>query len=67
VLKNKSFLYRFLILFLIFALVGACVLGPLASSGTLKAPWIYLVLGLYSGSFVLLIVINEIVIHHQKK
>lgn len=66
-LKNKPFLYRFLILFLIFALVGASVLGPLASAGTLKAPWIYLVLGIYLGSFVLLITINEIVIHHQKK
>jgi hypothetical protein len=67
VLKNKPFLYRFLILFLVFTLLGAAVLAPLASSGTLKSPWIYIVLGIYLGSFVLLIVINEIVIAHQKK
>jgi hypothetical protein len=64
---SKSVGYRLLIFFLVFALIGAAILAPLGASHTLTAPWIYIVLGVWCGLFLLSFLINEIVIRHTKK
>jgi hypothetical protein len=64
---KKTFLYRFLVLLVVYVFLGAVILGSLASSGQLPSWELWTLLGVFLGAFGLTVLINELVIRQKKQ
>jgi hypothetical protein len=64
---KKSFLYRFFVLLLAYLLCWAFILGFLSSVKDVPSVILWSVFGAGIGLFILILVINEIIIHKKRK
>lgn len=64
---KKSFLYRFVVILIVYVFLGAVILGSLASAGQLPSWELWTFLGVFIGAFALTVGINEYVIYRKKK
>lgn len=63
---KKNFFYRFIVLLVVFSLVGAILLTSLAAVQGLSTSVFWIIFGSYLGLFVVVVVVNEILVHKKK-
>jgi protein-S-isoprenylcysteine O-methyltransferase Ste14 len=64
-MNQKSFLYRFVVLSLVYLFFAATILIALSSSGVLP-PWAFWTLfGVLVGGYLLLLIINELIVRKK--
>jgi len=64
---RKTFRYRFLVLFVAFALFGGVFFGALAGGNVLPGWALWTILGCYVGLFIGVVCLNEAIIHKKKR
>jgi protein-S-isoprenylcysteine O-methyltransferase Ste14 len=65
-MNKKSFLYRFVVLSLVYLLFAATILIALSSSGVLPSWAFWTLFGVLLGGFVILLVVNEVLIRKKR-
>jgi protein-S-isoprenylcysteine O-methyltransferase Ste14 len=65
-MNKKSFLYRFVVLSLVYLLFAATILIALSSSGVLPSWAFWTLFGVLLGGFIILLVTNEVLIRKKR-
>lgn len=65
-MNKKSFLYRFMVLSLVYLFFAASVLLALSSSGVLPSWAFWTLFGVLLGGYLLLLLVNELIVRKKQ-